>query len=319
MDRNRKKEEEEKAVKQKLHKWIKKPCLILAAVLLCMLQLCPIQVLAYSRIDTSKETSFLLNTEFPGYICDIYYVGTLDETSDYQLVEPYASYPIELEDLDTAGWADAAKTLSEYVQRDGITADQRLTADETGTVSATSLSTGLYLILGQPVEKDGFLYEMTPTLLALPNLDQDNEWNYDLVLHAKFDRTEIIYPVRVEVVKVWKGVEAGQEPASVTVQLLKDGVVFEEAALNKANNWSFVWEQLDGKSVWTVVEKECPKGYTVSQHTEGDKTTITNTKTSVTPGVPKLPQTGQLWWPVPCLIALGLLFVMIGMLKRRNE
>ena len=33
----------------------------------------------------------------------------------------------------------------------------------------------------------------------------------------------------------------------------------------------------------------------------------------------KLPQTGQLWWPVPVLLAVGLLFVILGLLRRRGN
>ena len=36
------------------------------------------------------------------------------------------------------------------------------------------------------------------------------------------------------------------------------------------------------------------------------------------PTGPTLPQTGQLWWPVPVLLAAGLLLVIIGLLRRRG-
>ena len=32
-----------------------------------------------------------------------------------------------------------------------------------------------------------------------------------------------------------------------------------------------------------------------------------------------LPQTGQLWWPVPVLAALGVMFVISGLLLRRSK
>ena len=37
------------------------------------------------------------------------------------------------------------------------------------------------------------------------------------------------------------------------------------------------------------------------------------------PQGPKLPQTGQLWWPVPILLAAGLLLVSIGIISRRRN
>lgn len=38
-----------------------------------------------------------------------------------------------------------------------------------------------------------------------------------------------------------------------------------------------------------------------------------------TPEGPKLPQTGQIWWPVPVLFALGILLVVIGLLRRKGK
>jgi hypothetical protein len=31
-----------------------------------------------------------------------------------------------------------------------------------------------------------------------------------------------------------------------------------------------------------------------------------------------IPQTGQLWWPVPVMVAFGLAFIVIGLIRRRN-
>lgn len=39
------------------------------------------------------------------------------------------------------------------------------------------------------------------------------------------------------------------------------------------------------------------------------------------PGKPggKLPQTGQLWWPVPVLLFLGCALVLLGLFRRRGN
>lgn len=36
------------------------------------------------------------------------------------------------------------------------------------------------------------------------------------------------------------------------------------------------------------------------------------------PKPPKLPQTGQLWWPVPILACGGLVFVLVGLIRRKG-
>ena len=55
--------------------------------------------------------------------------------------------------------------------------------------------------------------------------------------------------------------------------------------------------------------------------TELEKTTETTppTKPPEKPGKPgKLPQTGQLWWPVPVLVCAGLACIAVGLIRRRR-
>ena len=137
-----------------------------------------------------------------------------------------------------------------------------------------------------------------------------------------------------KVLKIWD--ENGYEidlPKEVTVDLLKDGEVFDTVTLNADNLWRYTWEELDAGCNWSVVEREM-KDYSVSVTREGITFVITNTynpddpdpKPTPTPTPPpdkppedpKLPQTGQLWWPVPMLVCAGMLLIIIGLLRRRR-
>ena len=39
---------------------------------------------------------------------------------------------------------------------------------------------------------------------------------------------------------------------------------------------------------------------------------------TITP-VPEIPSTGQLWWPVPLLVLMGIMCVIIGLVRRRED
>ena len=126
--------------------------------------------------------------------------------------------------------------------------------------------------------------------------------------------------------KVWD--DAGKEnvrPAEVSVQLLRDGRVYDTVALNAGNNWRYTWSDLDDSYSWTVVEQEC-EDYTVRIERNGITFVITNTyvkeipdnPTPTEPTKPGLPQTGQPWWPVPLLLTCGLLFLVVGLICRKR-
>jgi len=162
-----------------------------------------------------------------------------------------------------------------------------------------------------------------------------------------------------KVIKVWEdaGYE-DVRPDHIEVQLLKNGKVYDTAELNEKNNWRYTWTDLDSSAEWDITEEKMDS-YAVEVYREGITFVVTNTSTTeifddpvpegyldfpeppeITdldePEVPKegvdvpeenttessepsLPQTGQLWWPVPVLIMAGLLCLMIGLVFRKYE
>lgn len=102
--------------------------------------------------------------------------------------------------------------------------------------------------------------------------------------------------------------------------MLRGDQIYDTVSLSADNNWRYEWTDLDGSYEWTVVEKET-EGYTVEVSRESDTYVITNTYDEPTPTVQEkttLPQTGQLWWPVPVLTAAGLILIVIGLVRRRG-
>ena len=86
-----------------------------------------------------------------------------------------------------------------------------------------------------------------------------------------------------------------------------------------------------------MVETEVPSGYTVSTSREGNTVVLTNTKTADSEDKPeapdktgtsgenggnssqKLPQTGQLWWPVLVLLFAGAICLLVGRILRDRK
>ena len=119
-------------------------------------------------------------------------------------------------------------------------------------------------------------------------------------------------PVDRTVLKVWKDEGHIEErPSEVLAALLCNGEVYEVVTLNEANSWTYHWNGLDGAKEWTVVEYTLLDKYTSSVTQDGNTFIITNTYSEI-------PQTGQLWWPVPMLLAVGLGMIVVGLIRRRG-
>ena len=99
------------------------------------------------------------------------------------------------------------------------------------------------------------------------------------------------------------------------MELLRNGQVYDTVTLTAAGNWQYTWVNLPSKdSLWTVREV-IPQGYKATVWQEGDTFVLQNSFLSA-----KLPQTGQLWWPVPILALGGLALLAIGLgLKKRQR
>ena len=150
-----------------------------------------------------------------------------------------------------------------------------------------------------------------------------------------------------------------KRPDDITVHLLRDGEVYATETLNEANGWSCEWRGLtsldnDGNTYeWNLIE-DAVEGYSPTMEQSGITFVLTNTfveelpedPTPLSPGEPgtpgnpgtpgepdepleelpedpvplaMLPQTGMLWWPVPVMGLLGVMFLALGAAFRRRE
>lgn len=150
---------------------------------------------------------------------------------------------------------------------------------------------------------------------------------YDVKVVARLDgeteKTDItgtntyIDPLELTVVKKWVDQDSSR-PASVNIDLLKDGEVVEgkSLTLSSKNSWQGSWDGLDPREKWSVKETKVPAGYTASYKFDEKNNiwTVTNTGS--------LLQTGQMNWPIPVLVMGGIALVLLGLWmthKRKEE
>ncbi len=311
-------------------------------VILCLmiLSLLPVQAHAIDRIDSSKDVHLTVHFSHEGQPLagarlQLYKIAEMSGYGEFTLLDEFAVYPVQMTENESDDWEVIANTLNSYALLDGIQPADAGVTDETGTVYfpriRKPMEPGLYLITGETLTFKGVCYTPAPTLIALPNREGDSHhWDYDVSVNIKYRfRTA---PAECTVVKVWEddGKQADR-PRSIEIRLLKDGEVKETVTLSAGNDWSYSWPELEPEYNWTVAEKTVD-GYDVSITQDQKKVdnrgteqlifTVTNTYDG--PGADKLteeklPQTGNLWWPVPLLLIAGILFVIAGVIRIRKS
>ncbi len=317
---------------------IKKICAILFMALL-MTTAC---AFAEEAIDVKRDVSLTVIIKDEGKALSgvqfrLYRIADIDEKGIFSLAKPFDAYNIKINSLKESDMAGVASTLEGYVLRDKITPYSMGISDKEGKVEFSKIrdmKAGLYLVVGDLYVENGAGYIIQPSVVKIPAWNQEeNQWDYTVVINAKHEIKPDLSLVSRKVLKVWKNTEGLKDvPKEVTIHLLRDGVTFDSVNLNDDNLWRHAWENLDGSYQWTVVE-EVIKDYSVTITKEGITFVVTNTydpedpkptpKPTPTPPPdeddPKLPQTGQLWWPVPMLICAGLFFILLGLIRRKGR
>ena len=306
----------------------------LTAFLLCLavvIVFLPGDALAAGNIDLTRSHSLTLtavfdSTPISGMQFDAYLISSVDEHGELTVIDRYKEKYGDA--LDNRGqnddrWQAMAQVLEREIILDAnLKPTRSAVTDADGVALFSDIPMGLYLILGSTVEKNGYVYSTSAFFVMLPKQElSSNTWNYHVVANVKPGKE----PVKAdyEVIKVWEDdCHRDQRPNSITISLICDGKVYDTITLPHNGAWSYTWKNLETNHQWTVTEKAENGHQDPDVRREGNTFIVTNTcnrpTTPTQSGKPTLPQTGQLWWPVPVLIAAGLLFVVIGLLCRRG-
>lgn len=167
--------------------------------------------------------------------------------------------------------------LSAYVKANAVAPTASGRTDSAGKLIFDGLMNGMYLILGERSEDSTQYHFPAESLATLTG---------DLTVEIKHDDVDkpVIPPITtfVTVTKTWDVPEGTETPDSVTVDLLRDGEVYNTVKLDESNNWTHIWSKLAPGHDWTVRETDVPDGYTSSIERIGTTFRITNTLTTDT-------------------------------------
>lgn len=267
------------------------PLTVLA--LLCAL------LLALPAAAQPQEDTGTLTVLYPleDTLYHIYRVGSL-ENGDVVFDRDFAG-------VDTSDLATAAGVMAQMIQQTGIRTPIAEARVQGGKAVFTGLPMAVYLVTGEPGVENGVNYYPTPFLLSMPQTGEDGNYLWTVEVTGKREMD-----MDISVVKRWVGDRVAGRPASITVHLVLDGKDYgDPVKLNYANQWSYTWENLPPKN-WYVREDATPRYSTVIVR-DGNTFVITNTWK-------RIPQTGQLWWPVTALTLAGLGLLCLGILRRRK-
>ena len=312
----------------------RKRTLALLAAVLCLLTSV---AQAAGSIDLTRKPTLTLTyrdgkTALSGAKFSIYRVADADETGELTVRSEFDEFDLDIRGKNDRRWREMAQTLESYVLRRELTPADSGKTDKIGMLTfptqGKTLAAGLYLVIGERHTQGGNDYDAEPFFVLLPTQDlENNEWVYDVSANVKFGKTPVPDDgdtVTRKVLKVWDDGSAASRPQEITVQLLKDGVVYDTVRLNAKNSWRYTWSKLpkygaSGRRItWTVTETAVG-GYTVSIRQEGVTFVVTNSRTPSTPAQPStpsgpsLPQTGTVWWPVGLLAICGAALLLAGL------
>lgn len=156
--------------------------MLLMAASFIMLPAAAAQPPASLKIEFSVADTVIPNAEF-----DIFIVGDFDlEHGAFILTDVFADEFSTEGVIGSDKWDELALSMKDFVDENGISPLASGLTDNSGRVSFSGLSRGLYLVIGRDAEYAGSTYYSLPFLVALPSWDESAaEWIYDVEAKPK--------------------------------------------------------------------------------------------------------------------------------------
>lgn len=287
---------------------------VLVALLLLALPVC-----AAGAGKCSLTLRYAQNTVgFEGQEISLYRVADIAAGGKITATAPFDAYPIEFNGISSQQeWQTVAETLEAYIVADRLQPGAVGTTDDAGTVVFAGLDAGVYFVRSVVAENDSGTYLFDEFLMFLPALQEDGTCLNNVEASPKCG--SFVPAEEYKVVKLWKDSGSGdQRPDCVTVDIFRNGVLYEQQTLSAENNWTYTWRASGDRAVWTVVERNVPDDYRVSLNVTGNVFQLTNVSTTP-PLVPPTGDTSSLGFYVILLAVSGLSLVLLSSRRGRRK
>lgn len=97
----------------------------------------------------------------------------------------------QLEEGDAIDWRTQAQKLTQWVQKNNLSADAQKSTNKNGTAVFSQLDTGLYLVIGSNTKVSGTQYHSAPFLVSIPEQTSDGTaWTYAVTANPKSEPSD---------------------------------------------------------------------------------------------------------------------------------
>lgn len=274
-------------------------------------------------IDESLDTSLTIdfktsdNIAIQGATFEVYKVASITADGKFVIDDIYSEYDIDFNNLTEEDWYELPIGISDFIEEKGIEANFSGTTSRDGLLEFDNCEKGLYFVKGKSYVQGIYQYTPANFFISLPNLVQNN-WVYEVKSEPKYSREDYDNLINIKVVKVWddKGY-LNDRPKEIVVSLIKGDFEYDQVILNQENNWTYEWINLDGAFEYDVKELDVSDKYIVNIKKDNNVFTIINSHKRTDSS--SLPNTGQLWYPVPILVGVGFIFIAFGILLDKKK
>ncbi|MBR6570336.1 MAG: Cna B-type domain-containing protein [Clostridia bacterium] len=282
---------------------------------------------ATEPISVSASCSLTLNythngKAFPDVSVKLYQVASVSADYQYTLTPAFSATGLQLNGVSAVSeWNGIRTTLENAVAANAPAATVVQATGTNGQVTFTGLQPGMYLVMPVTCSENGFLYYFASVLTAVPNLNENGVWNYDVQVNPKPDvenptGEDLCY----RVLKLWSDNQSPNRPVSIEVNILRDSEVVRTVVLSAENDWNYAWYAAADGSIWSVSEPNVPSGYVMRVEKQETTFTITNAIPTPPSDSPQTGDTTNIGFFVMLMCISGLVLVIVGFAgKRKSE